>query len=258
MNQFENLGPELLALIEAYYDGSLPPEDARDFRRRLGADEPLAATVAEWEAVYRHGLRPDPAELAERDRLRESFAALETTLPPLSAARSGLPYRWLAVAATVLLLALAGWWVLQRSTPAEKLAKANFVWLPHDEQTLGEKEDRTRSGLDYYNEGEYAQAYPLLRGGVASGELDSINLVYAGISALAAGDPAAARTLLLEMLDPRRFPYIQDDVRYYLALAELRLGDPGAAAAYLRAITEPRREYAERVGPLLREIEALE
>ncbi len=260
MSESEELSPALLAEIEAYYDGTLSPDAVRHLRSRLQQDEELATAVADWEAVYRYGLRPDPAESAGRDVLRTRFRELEATLPAVAPTpmRTLRPYHWLAVAATVLLLLLGGWWVLQRPTPAQRLAEDNFVFLKREDLMLG-KEDQQEDAALLYDRGEYAAAWPQLADEVAKGQRDSIYLLYAGVAALGAHAPDRARTFLTDLLAaPGQYSeFDAGNIHYYLALAELELGKVTAAREQLRLVTGgPEKE--EAAAHMLEELDKLD
>lgn len=240
MNPTDPLGPELLGEIEAYYDGELSDDAAGRLRERLRDDPALAAAVAEWEKVYRVGLTPSAEDLRDREELRTKFSAIATSRPAAEATVRKISSRaWLAAAAGVLILLAAAWWVFLRpADPAAQLAEENFVWLPREGATLGPRED-AESGLVAYDLQEYARAYPLLIEGVANGQLDSVNLLYAGVAALGADLPREARQALTDLLETGRYPLEEGELRYYLALAELQGGDAGAAASRLSEQTDP-------------------
>ena len=261
MNSLPHIPSQLLAQLEDYYDGTLPAAEANQLRSQLGKDPDLAAAAAEWEAVYRHGLRPAPST-ADAAALRERFAAIEAELPRPSAGTSAtarrLPPRtlWL-IAASVLLLIGLGWWLLRSSPPAEQLARNSFTWLPRQEATLGPAED-AQAGLLAYDRQDYATAYPLLLDGVAAGELDSINLLYAGVAALGADEAATAQTALLEVLDTERYPLAEPEIRYYLGLAYLQDGDTGAGTRVLQTVAQTDNPFAERAREVLQALSELQ
>ena len=262
MNSLPHIPSQLLAQLEDYYDGTLPAAEANRLRSQLRKDPALAAAVAEWEAVYRHGLRrPPPADDAAL-LLRERFAALEAELPRPSAAEPPPTRRrpprgiWL-IAATILLVFGLGWWLFRGSPPAEQLARNSFTWLPRQEATLSPAED-AQAGLRAYDRQDYATAYPLLLDGVAAGELDSINLLYAGVAALGAGEVATAQTALLEVLDTERYPLAEPEIRYYLGLAYLQDGDTDAGTRVLQTVAQTENSFAERARKVLQALTALE
>ncbi len=259
MSESEELSPALLAEIEAYYDGTLSPDAVRHLRSRLQQDKELATAVADWEAVYRYGLRPDPTESAGRDALRTRFRELDATLPAVAPTpvRILRPYRWLAVAAAVLLLLVGGWWVMQRPTPAQRLAEDNFAFLKREDLMLG-KEDQQEDAALLSDRGEYAAAWPQLADEVANGQRDSIYLLYAGVAALGAHAPARARAFLTDLLAAtgQYSEFDEGSIHYYLGLAELELGNVEAARSQLRLVTGDR-DLEESATRLLQELDKL-
>ncbi|CAH1002269.1 hypothetical protein LEM8419_03188 [Neolewinella maritima] len=261
MNPPPSLSPRLLEQLEAYYDYSLPATEATQLRAELAQDPALARAVAEWEAVYRHGLRqPAPIAAADTDALRRQFAALEAELPPLTAEaapRRRLPrWSWAAAAALLLLLGLS-YWLLLDPSPTEQIVANEFAWLPRQEATLGPTED-IPDGLRAYDRQDYATAYPLLLQGVEAGQLDSINLLYTGVAALGAEAPTVARDALQALLDAGTYTQSEPEIRYYLALAHLQLGDRGAGTQVLQPLTESDGPWSDRARRLLADIEQLD
>ena len=256
MNSDNQLPAEILEKIDAYYDGELSAEEAAGLREELRSDPELAAAAARYEAIHRHGLRSTPEELAMRDGLRAELRELEASLPPVTVARERQIWpRVLAVAAAVLLLLVAGWYLLDGPDPDVRLAEENFVWLPREEALLG-PEDDARDGLSAYDLQEYERAYPLLRDGVATGELDSVNLLYAGVSALAIGRPRNARDLLTTLLDTGNYPFDEADIHYYLGLAELQMQNRSAALRQLELARTQQGKNSEQAGKLLQQLNA--
>ena len=241
MIESDDLPEDILAQIEAYYDGSLTAAEAAALRKRLRNDPQLAAIAAEWETVHRHGLLGPAGGTEERERLRRIFAEEEARHAPITATRRTMGRQWWLIAAAVALLLIAGYWLFGQPSPAEQLARERFAWLPRQEATLGPADDAQR-GLLAYDRQQYAEAYPLLRDGVANGVLDSVNLLYAGVAALGAGEAGEARALLTALLDTGRYPYEEEDLRYYLALAALREDDVVGARGYLEGQAGPRVE----------------
>ena len=253
-----SISADLLAEIDAYYGGELSPEASADLKQRLLSDPDLARAAARYEALYRHGLRPPTAtEGGERAALRDTLHRLEASLDPVPVATrtARLWPRLAAAAAAILLCLLAGWWLLDRPEPHVQLAREHFVWRGREEARLGPAED-ARLGLSAYDQQEYATALPLLREGVAAGVLDSINLLYAGVSALAVEDAATARELLTQVLDTGRYPLDEGDVRYYLGLAELELDNVPAARQQLRQSLDLQTQFSDRAEALLRSLPA--
>ena len=247
----------ILAQLEAYYDGELTAEETTRLRERLATEPELAARVARWEAVHRHGLLAPPSPAEEQQRLRQKLSAFEAELQGGEAQVRSLPVRrWWLVAASVLVLLLAGYWWLQRPTATQQLAEEYFEWLPRQEAMLGPAVDAA-AGLLAYDRQEYEQAYPLLIQGVANGVLDSVNLLYAGVAALGVGEPEVATGVLQELLATGRYAMEEGELRYYLALAALQSGEREEALRQLTLINDTAApNVAEQANRLLGELNA--
>ena len=206
---------------------------------------------------------PSPPTPTDDATLRERFATLEAEFPrpTAAAAAADRPRRrrrrprwgWL-IAATALLVIGLGWWLFRGPSPVQQLAQDSFTWLPRQEATLGPAED-AQVGLRAYDRQEYAMAYPLLLEGVASGQLDSINLVYAGVAALGAHEPATARDALQKVLTTGRYPLAESEIRYYLGLAYLQLEDIGAGTQVLSEAAKGSNPYSQRARVILKDLE---
>jgi hypothetical protein len=257
MNEPGDLSPELLARIEAYYAGELPAAEAERLRQALNANPDLARRAAEWEAVYRHGLlREDPAEREEDDRLREHLRQHKATTTPPRATRRALPLKWLGLAAGILLLLLAGYFILEQPSAEERLAGEYFTWIPREDNRLG-PENAAEQGLSAYDVQDYERAYPLLLEAVERGSLDRINLLYAAVAALATDRPAEARAHLEDLLESGQYPYDEGNIRYQLALLELEAGNRAAARDQLTRVPADRSRIAERARELLTALDEL-
>ena len=243
----------LYARIEAYYDGELSEPEIARLRDELQANPELAAAAADYEAVHRYGLQIGQAELAERAELRQRLRAIDAAeVRPSLKARPRFR-QYVGIAAAVLLLVAAGWWFLRTPNTNPRLAEEYFVWLPREEARLGPAEDAAR-GLAAYDRQEYETAYPLLLSGVANGALDSVNLLYAGVSALGINRPLDARRHLSELLATRRYPLVAPDLHYFLGLAALYLDDKEQARRELTAARGTQSRNAERAEQLLARI----
>ncbi|MGB3798808.1 MAG: hypothetical protein WA952_03275, partial [Lewinella sp.] len=222
------------------------------------SDPELAAAAARYEVMHRSGLRSTPEEMDMRKDLRTQLRELEASIPPVTIARERRLWPTaLGAAAAVLLLLVAGWWLLAAPDPDRRLAEENFRWLGREELLLGPGEDAL-DGLSAYDQQDYERAFPLLRDGVATGNLDSVNLLYAGVSALAIGQPEEAKDLLTAMLNTGEYPFDEPNIHYYLALAELQLKNRAAARRQLELVISQDGEKSDDAGVMLRQLDELD
>ncbi|WP_116126677.1 hypothetical protein [Lewinella sp. IMCC34183] len=280
MNADADLPEDVQEKIDAYYAGDLSPADADSLRHQLNQDHALASLAADYEAILRHGVRPDAAALTERERMRGHFHRLESGLPPVDAGepvpvpvtpaapapgpglgrsrrapRRVLSRWWIAAAAAAVIFLAVGY-LLEQPDPGARLAGEYFEFLGRDGMKLSPS-DRAQEGVEAYDARQYDRAYPLLLEGVRNEILEPVNLIYAGVSAVGADRPAEARTVLTEVLASGDFPEYANTVRYYLALAELQTSDTAAARAYLEAITPDDPPIYEKAAGLLSRMRGL-
>ena len=96
----------------------------------------------------------------------------------------------LAIAASILLIGVLTWqWIY---TPTTSKTSNYFAHLNRDSANLS---DGKTAGERAYDQQEYAKAWPLLVEEIKAPN-DSLNMLYAGVAALGAGQPEKAITLL--------------------------------------------------------------
>lgn len=248
--------------IDDYLLGRISPANRKDLERTL-ADNP------EWQAQLDETRLAMQALEQEEDRaLKARLQALEADLRqnPAGAANTpsaetpvvALPARrwWLGIAAAVLLLLAAGWFVWQPSTPdyatPRLLAEATFEPYENLAGTLrGDAADA--AAFAAYDAGQYAAAATAF----AALPPTPVRRFYQAQSLLAEQQYAAAASLLQE-LTSADFG-LQAESTYFLALAHLGVGDVRAARRLLEQLLLPDAAHPDRqaVEELLAAIEAL-
>jgi mycothiol system anti-sigma-R factor len=123
-------------ILHGYLDNELDAARAAEFERHLESCRECTGALENAEAL-RAGLRraalyePAPANLRSKIAAElGSASAVAPTAIPLKAQKSASPWRWLAVAATVLVIAGAGWLAsrsFSASSGAADLAAADLI-----------------------------------------------------------------------------------------------------------------------------------
>jgi hypothetical protein len=181
---------------------------------------------------------------------------------PLAAPGRGPAWRVAAVAASLLLVALTAWLLVDRRPgpggPFDDLAIARAEYVPHaaeDELVWrGEDPGAASSGptlfdeaMEAYERDDFARAEALL-GRVAEDDPHATEArFYRGVSLLLLGRPADAAAPLAAA-EASATGALRDEARYYLALARLKGGDLGEARRLVDALIEDggaRRAEAE-------------
>ena len=249
------LTTESYRLVEAYYNGDLPPAEEERLRNRIREDADFAADVREWEAVFL-AMGPTPEELAERAELRKHYKQLsQTNAHAAPAAVGGISRWWAAAAAVVLAGSLAIWLLRDVGSPQPAPVASNVLFLGRADARLGPESDgRTPLERAYlaYDTLNYAVAAPVLLSteGVAA---DSLNLLYGGVARLNLGEHGAAIEALESLLSSGYYGDYLPEINYYLGLAYRAAGREEKARQRLTlAAAEPGR-YGTAAGAALEE-----
>jgi hypothetical protein len=242
-----------LQLIEAYLDGSLQGADRKQFEQRLQQEEALAGQLALHREV---DLR---LEAMQKEQLTSDWKAhLEEHKTSGSGGKTArLPYRSLAIAATVLVLIAAAWWVF-RPVSAAVMAdnywdqSAQFVYTDIDRSTDPNAPD----------EGMVRQAYQQFQAGDFALTLQTIQtfpqttdelLLLQGAAHFKLKNYPSAQTSFQSVLDQPQ-SLVKDEARWYLALVLLKNNNTTNAIALLQEIVARQSWNAEKAADLLEKL----
>ena len=183
-----------------------------------------------------------PEAHAFRDVLKGVDAAWTPPIRKLDPKRQPRRTRWrlgLAAAASVLMLVLAGTWLLGGDTTG-----VDDYLVPYEMAAAvrGDGAPAPDAGARaYYEAGDYERA------AAAFGTLDPDDptvAFYRGVSTLLAGEAAAAIPMLSALVARDDHLYVEQ-ARYYLGLAFAKTGRDAEARSTLRAIGEGQYRYRE-------------
>lgn len=259
--------------IDDFLLGRADDNARREFGEEVTRDADLSGLLADTElAMDAIEYAEDRALKARLQKLEASFrqeaapVAAESTavvreMPAPGTRKAGVrPRRNLrklyAIAAAVLVLLLAGWFVLQPRGYESPAALAMATFEPYKNLTAGAvrggEQDANAAAFSTYDAGDYAAAATALR------ELPptAINRFYLGQSLLATGDYAAAAT---ELDNVRQAEFgLSQEAAYYLALARLGEGKTAAARTILAEMSaQTNHPMYEKANVLLTEIDEL-
>ncbi|MDF9795461.1 tetratricopeptide (TPR) repeat protein [Catalinimonas alkaloidigena] len=242
---------KLFEKMEDYIHGRLSASEKDSFETELEKDEAL------WEEVALHKKLISSIETESLrqmlDQIHEAHFEEETPVVSMQSRRSY--FTW-AVAASLALFVLAGWWFfsVQPSQPATLYASyfAPATGLP---TTLGYSNSTDfAEGMVSYKLGEYAEArsywQPLLK---AAPSNDTLNY-YVGISFLAEEAPAQALGYL-EKVAQTESSVFSNDAHWYQALAYLLNEQEEEARAILNELSAEGSAYRKQSLEILEELE---
>jgi tetratricopeptide (TPR) repeat protein len=242
-----------LQLIEAYLDGSLQGAGRKEFEQRLQQEEALANQLALHREV---DLR---LEAMQKEQLTADWKAhLEEHKASGTGGKSArLPYRSLAIAATVLVLIAAAWWVF-RPVSSAVLAdnywdqSAQFAYTDIDRSTDPNTPDANtvRQAYKQFQSGDFALTVQTIQS--ISQPTDEL-LLLQGAAHFKLGNYQAAQTSFQSVLDQPQ-SLVKDEARWYLALVLLKNNDKKAATALLQEIVAKQSWNVDRAIELLDQI----
>lgn len=242
---------KLFETMENYINGRMTAEEQQSFERELSSNPELREEVEMHRRLVNSIETESVRQMLEQIHT-ENFAREET---PVVSMRSRSRYFPLAIAASLALLILAGWWVfsLQSSQP-EALYAAYFSPAEGLPTTLGYADNaQFTEGMISYKLGEYAEALdywqPLLSNDPAN---DTLNY-YGGLAYLAGEQPEKAITLLDKVAANENSGY-NTDARWYLALAYLKNEQTTEAQALLQVLAEEDSSYRNESREILEKL----
>jgi tetratricopeptide (TPR) repeat protein len=214
-----------LETIENYVNGLLPPAERDRFEAELTQNpvvaESLAFYVLTQQVARQQSLDARKAELAA---LRSRHALPGTSVRPLRG--SSPTVRWLAIAASIVLILAVGYYALRPKTDTladltTTYTTDRFSQLP---VMMGVEADGVQQGIARFNDGQFARADSLFEAVLRTQPTHDYALTYAGITAFRLGqyDRAIDRFQRLGQL-PGRFA---NPGPYYEALTRLRRNTP--------------------------------
>ena len=239
--------------IDRYLRGRADREERRAIEERRRTDEAFAEALERDEAIVA-GLRAE-GDRALKDRLRRVEAANPYRPARL---RHLTPGRWLAVAASVAVVLVAGWWLLSRpGLPVDtaRLLAESFAPYPNRAYNLTKGDtpaDPRAQAYAAYEAGEYARAVAAFAESTAAETADDF---YRANALLALDRPAEALPLFQELARQPDFA-LAPHSRWYAALSLLALDRRAEARAVLQTITtEPEHPFRAEASELLRRLE---
>lgn len=261
--------------IENFLNDRMETAEREAFSRKMAEDPELQKEV-QWHAAILKGIdqaaEQDLRQLVGKvhDELKtEGFFAAETTEKETNAPIRPLrSRRWLTLAASLLVLLLASWWMFFRPLTPERLY-ANHFSTPTDVLSVEVASRLSESGfgtnvsaltqlreaMQSFQVEDFAKARSLLQNFQLENPNDGLidyAAFYEALAAMKEGDFKAAQSLLTRLAGQAAFP-LQHDARWYLALNYLQSGDVARAKEWLNAIPKDSR-YAPASEQLLRQL----
>lgn len=238
--------------MENYLNGRMTTEEQQSFEREMSTNQELREEVEVHRRLVSSIETESVRQMLEQIH-EENFAEEAAPVVPMHSHSRYFP---LAIAASVALLILAGWWVFNwRSSQPEALYAAYFSPDEGLPTTLGYADNaQFAEGMVSYKLGEYTEALeywqPLLS---ADPDNDTLSY-YSGLAFLANDQPEQAMQYLNLIVENEASAY-QMDARWYLALAYLKNEQPAKAQALLQTLAAKDSPYREESQEILEKLE---
>ena len=243
------LSEQDLELLEAYYQGSLSKEEVRTLEKRMEADSAFQEEAREWLFILAEGFQPTSNELERRTTLKSKLEAIEAGMSsqgkPTSISMHASMWK-IAMAACLVLI--VGLYFVFNSQEKE--------WdIPHlPIENAAVLSTQLSPGEQAYEAKNYDKAWPLLVEEIQSPN-DSLNMLYAGVAALQAGEPGKALEYLGYIVRSPEWIDYRPEADWYRALSYLVLDDWETAKIVLEQISQdPQHPYyeeaKERIGTI--------
>ncbi len=179
-------------------------------------------------------------EAMRRSKMKEMLGGLkelEDTLPevitdaPAKAVAKRRSIWPLAVAASLLFLLAAGWYLMRETpmTAGEQLFAQHFEAYPTIGITRGGVADLKTKAYEAYNGADYATAVDLF-GQLNAKSTDTLSLFYMGISQIAAGEMKDGIKTLNQFKSISDLDGLVKKADWYILLGKVRAGDVGEDA----------------------------
>lgn len=242
---------KLFETMENYVNGRMSIEEQQSFERGMSENPELREEVA----LYRKMVSSIETE-SVRQMLEQIHAEQFNQETPVVPMRSRSHYFPLAIAASVALLILAGWWVFSwQSSQPEALYATYFSPDEGLPTTLGYAENaQFAEGMISYKLGEYAEALdywqPLLTADPAN---DTLNY-YSGLAFLANDQPEQAVSYLGRVVENETSAFTSD-ANWYLALSYLKQGKETEAQPLLQELAAGDSPYQQQSREILDKLE---
>ena len=241
-----------LQLIDQYLSGGLTPAEVQKMETRLAEDQEFARFFAQYQQQNNYldyrakgGLLPDQLDSLAREFWQDAPstvpAAAEAESISSQTARIRRLRRYYSIAATVVLLLIAGWW-LSRGNPAidGPSLYASQMEIPRIDNSLRGETDPADSlyqaAVTAYNAADYNQARPLMDRYLEEYELDSELLLAYAVASIEEGAYDEAEIALRQLEATNSL--LRTEVPFYRAMMLLKQGEVDDARVLLEAVPE--------------------
>lgn len=235
-------------LIEAFAKGELSESDLADFERKRATDADFASEVADYLLII------NEIRTGEQRAFHHKLKGWENEIEGQESKGKVIPIRRiLSIAATLLIVALAGGYAIFKNLPVhvndELFAK---YFQPYDDVITerSAEESPLQQGMNLYNQGKYAMAIPYFEAFLKEKPTEAAAQLYLGISYLADNKTDSAKDLFENLIRNDRGLY-KEIAEWNMALIYLKSNDIEALKKSLQQIIAQKdHSYAAEAASL--------
>ena len=232
--------PETIETIEQYLNDEMSPQERKDFESRLSADEELRKDLELYNSINTT-MSASPNE----DALRKTLEQMNKKYFAGSAGVRKISFKkWLAIAASLIVIIAIGFYFLSGKPSAEKLYAQ---YAQHDAlniQLRGNAADSIKDkAAAAFNNKDYSTALPLLESSLQQQPADAPIQFSLAICYLETTKYNEAEKIFLQM-EAGQSAYA-DAAKWYLALTALKQNDLVKCRSRLNSIASSSAYYTK-------------
>lgn len=249
-----SLSNAMKELLDRYLDGDLSAEERTAFEAQANTHPELSQEISLHRLVQStlsNKAESDLLNNLQQIRAERHHAEHKKSEPKVRTMR---PIRWIAAAASILILAIAAWWIFPGPDSSTPLTQAQ-AWIEADQLNrteMSSEEDPVQKGIQYYNAGQFENAIE------AFAQYDQQTVppdwevrIFLGKAYLQTQNYSDARKTLSSVETSGSL--YQNEAKWWLALLDIITKQPAAAIQRLEKLAkEDRSDYKEPAQELLR------
>ena len=236
-------------LIEAYFSNRLSPDEQKELEDLLSKDKKLKSEF-DFQVEVREAIRNK-----HHRELKDKFRRLDKE------SGSNKSFKWLAAAASIIILLGLGWFygIYSTQTDYNALYTAHFevypnVVAPVERSQSDESSDLVQQAFSRYENGEFEEAYTSFEK-LQETEGYEYAVFYAAVSRMASGNYDEAIGYF-KSAENWKNPEFEHASKWYLALAYFKKEDKNTALHYLRELQKSDNSFRQEAADLIEELEA--
>jgi tetratricopeptide (TPR) repeat protein len=239
-------------LIEAFTKGLLSESDLADFERRRATDADFASEVADYLLIMKE------IRTAEQRAFHHKLKGWENEIDGEKSKGKVIPMRRiLSIAATLLIVALAGGYAIFKNLPVQGNDELFTKYFQPYDDVITERsteESPLQLGMNLYNQEKYAMAIPYFETFLKEKPTEAAAQMYLGISYLADNKMGSAKDLFENLIRNDRGLY-KEIAEWNMALIYLKSNETELLKKSLQQIIAQKdHPYADEAVSLSEEL----